>query len=151
LAPPGRIVEEISVIVSLRHIGAAAQVFEELIGIIPFIGCLLGPSGSGGSSPGILFLLLARGGFQADLRNPTGRSRLWALHRTATEAVVRLLVGLRHPSPLAPVEVLIVGLCCLRPFVCEANLADQFGPRSVVVAAASFGLILLGDILQEVV
>ena len=60
LAAPGRIVEEISVIVSLRHVGATAQVLEQLIGIIPFIGCLLGPSGSGGSAPGILFLLLAR-------------------------------------------------------------------------------------------
>ena len=59
LAPPGSLVEEVSVVVTLRHVGAAAQVLEELIGIIPFIGCLLRPSGSSRSSPGILLLLLA--------------------------------------------------------------------------------------------
>jgi hypothetical protein len=59
LAPPGRLIEEISVIVTLRHEGAAAKVLEELVRIIPFIGCFQRPSWSSRSSPGILLLLLA--------------------------------------------------------------------------------------------
>jgi hypothetical protein len=60
LAASGSLIEEISVVVSLRHVGAAAQVLEELIGIIPFVGCLLRPRGSSRSTPGILLLLFAR-------------------------------------------------------------------------------------------
>ena len=74
---------------------------------------------------------------------------MWALRRAATETVIRLVLNLRHPGPLAPIEVFIVCLGCLRPFVCKADLTHQFGPRGV--AAACLGLVLLRDILKEVV